>query len=50
MIYDTVMTATELNSDFKFITDTPYLTIMDDLLAVYYQNFEENSPRFNGTA
>ena len=45
---DTAMTATEHKSDFKLKTDTPYLALMGELWGVYYEQFEENSPRYNG--
>ena len=44
------MTATELKSDFKLKTDTPYLALTGELWGVCYENFEENWPRYNGTA
>ena len=44
------MTATERKSDFKLITDTPYLALTDELWGVNYENVEENWPRYNGTA
>ena len=44
------MTATECKSDFILTTDTPYLTLTGELWGVYYENFEENGPRYNGTA
>ena len=44
------MTAAERKSDFKLTTDTPYLALTGDLWGVYYENFEENWPRYNGTA
>ena len=37
------MTATEYKSDFKF-------ALTGELWGVYYENFEENWPRYNGTA
>ena len=44
------MAAAELKSDFKLITDTPYLALAGELWGVYYDKFEENWPRYNGTA
>ena len=44
------MTAGESRSDFKLITDTPYLALTGELWGVYYENYEENWPRYNGTA
>ena len=44
------MTAPERKSDFKLTTDTPYLSIMGKLWGVYYEDFEENWPCYNGTA
>ena len=44
------MTATERKSDFKLTTDTPYLALKVELWGVCYENFEENLPRYNGTA
>ena len=43
------MTAKERKSDFKLTGDTPYLAIAGELLDVYYENFEEIWPRYNGT-
>ena len=37
-------------SNFKLKTATPYLSVTGELWGVYYQNFEENWPRYNGTA
>ena len=49
--YGTVKTATECKSDFKFLTtDTPYLALTGELWGLYYENFEENWRRYNGTA
>ena len=39
------MTATERKPYFKLATDNPYLASY-----VYYENFEESWPRYNGTA
>ena len=39
------MTATEHKSDFKLTSDTPYLTLMDELWGVYYENFEKKINR-----
>ena len=44
------MTAAECKSDFKLTTDTPYLALTGVLWGVYYENFEEKRPRYNGTA
>ena len=44
------MTAAERKSNFKPTTATPYLALMGELWGVYYKDFEENWPRFNGTA
>ena len=44
------MTATEHKSYFKLTTDTPYLSLTGELWGVYYDNFKENWPRYNGTA
>ena len=43
------MTATEHKSDLKLKTDTPYLALMGELWGVYYENFEEKWPCYNGT-
>ena len=50
MKYVTVMTAGERKSDFQLTTDTPYLALTAKLWGVYYENFEENWLRNNGTA
>ena len=42
------MTTIEHKSDIELITDTPYFT--GELWGVYYENFEENWPCYNGTA
>ena len=44
------MTAGESRSGFKLITDTPYLALTGELWGVYYESYEENWPRCNGTA
>ena len=44
------MTATELKSDFKLTTGTPYLTREAQLWGVYYEDFGESWSRYNGTA
>ena len=44
------MATTEHKSDFKLKTDTPYLALTGELWGVSYENFEENWPRYNGTA
>ena len=44
------MIATEYKPDFKLTTDTPKLALPGELWGVYYENFEENGPRYNGTA
>ena len=36
--------------DFKLTADTPYLALTGDIRDIYCQNFEENWPRYNGTA
>ena len=41
---------TENESDFEHTKDTPYLTLMSELWGVYCENFQENWPRYNGTA
>ena len=43
------MTATEHKSYFKVTTNTPYLALTGELWGVYYDNFKENWPRYNGT-
>ena len=42
------MTETELKSDFKLITHTPYLALTGELWGVYCEDFRENWLRFNG--
>ena len=44
------MTATECKSDVKLTTDTSYLALTGELWGVCCENFEENWPRYNGTA
>ena len=44
------MTATKHKPDFKLTTDAPYLALTDEIWGVYYENFEENWLRYNGTA
>ena len=46
----TMMTATERKSDLKLTTNTQYLVFTVELWSVYYDNFEENLPRYNRTA
>ena len=43
------MTATEHKSHFKLTATTPYLALTGEPWGVYYENFEENWPRYNGT-
>ena len=43
------MAVTECISNFELTTDTPYLILTDKLWSVYYENIEENWPRYNGT-
>ena len=40
----------ESESDSKITTDTPYLALTGELWDVYCKGFEENWPRYNGTA
>ena len=40
--------ATERKSDFKLTTDTQYIALVGELWGVYYENFEENWPCYNG--
>ena len=44
------MTGTDLKSDLKLTTDTPYLTLTGELWGVYCEDFVENWPHYNGTA
>ena len=44
------LTVREHKSDFKLTTDIPYLALTGELWGVYYENFEENWLRYNGTA
>ena len=44
------MTESEHKSDLKFTTDTLYLILTGKLQGVYYENFEENWPRYKSTA
>ena len=44
------MAATARKSDFKLITDTQYLALTGEPWGVYYDNFEDNWPRYNGIA
>ena len=41
---------TESESDIRITTDTPYLTLMDELWGIYWEDLGENWPRYNGTA
>ena len=47
--YTIVMITRERKSNFWLTTDTPYLALTGELWGVYYENFEENWPRYNGT-
>ena len=47
--YGSATTAAERKSDFKLTTDTPYPTLMGELWGVYYEDFEEIWPLYNGT-
>ena len=44
------MTTAERKSDFNITTDTPYLTLKDELWGVYCEHFGENWPCYNSTA
>ena len=44
-----VITVTESESDIRITTDTPNLALTVDLCGVYFENFGENWPRYNGT-
>ena len=44
------MPATEGKSDFKLTTYTSYIALTGELCGVYYENYEDNGPRYNGTA
>ena len=50
ILYGASMTATEHKSDFKLTTYTPYLALKGELWDVFYENFEEDWPRYSGTA
>ena len=43
------MAAAELKPNFKLTIATTYFALTGELLGVYYKDFEENWPRFNGT-
>ena len=46
------MTATERKSNLELTTETPYLTlttVTSELWGVFYENFKENWPHYNGT-
>ena len=40
----------EHKSEFVLATNAPYLTLTGELWGVYYKEFGENWPRYNGTA
>ena len=42
VIYGTVITVTESESDFTLKTDTPYLALTGELCGVYCKDFREN--------
>ena len=48
--YRIAMIASERKPGFNIIIDTPYLTLAGELWSDYYEDFEENWPRYNGTA
>ena len=48
--YGAAMTATERWLDLELTTYTFYLTREGERWRVFYENFEDNWPRFNGTA
>ena len=50
IINGTAMTAPERKSNLKLTKETPYLALTGELWAVYYEDFDENWPRYNGTA
>ena len=50
MKYITTVTETEYKSQFLPTKYTPYLTLMGESWGVFCKDFEENWPRYNGTA
>ena len=50
MAHGTAITATEYKSYFKLTSDAQYLDLTGELWGIYYEEFEENWPRYNGTA
>ena len=45
-----MITVLETESDIRITTDTPYLALTGELRGVYFKDFGENWPRYNGTA
>ena len=46
--YHTVITVPEIELDVRITTDTPYLTLTNELRGVYCEDLGENWPRYNG--
>ena len=44
------MTMVEHKSNIRLTKDTPYLALKGELWDIFYENFGENLPCFNGTA
>ena len=49
IIYSYTMAAVEYKPDFELTEDTPYLTLMGELLVMCCEDFGENLSRYNGT-
>ena len=50
IVYSTLVTMAEDESECVFTICTPYLAFMGELSGVYCDEFGENWPRYNGTA
>ena len=48
--YDIGITVAESESDIRVTTDTSYRALTGELWGVYWEEFGENRPRYNGTA
>ena len=44
------MTMAERKSNIRLTKDTPYLALTGELWGVFWEDFEENWPRYNSTA
>ena len=49
-LYTNGVTEAEYKSEFEHTKDTPYFALTGEIWGVFCEDFEENWPRYNGTA